>query len=72
VKKSKKHVPDFEFVESNKGEDPDKRDYIVSNEKIEATGFKTDVSLSAGIQELIKGFKVVQDNKKMTVHLSNI
>lgn len=54
----KKQVPDFYFVESKIGEDPDKRNYIVSNAKIEATGFKPDVSLQIGIAELIKGYKI--------------
>jgi len=59
----KKQVPDFYFVEAEIGEDPDKRNYIVSNAKIEATGFKPDVSLQAGIAELIKGYKVVRRNQ---------
>ncbi|OGX24663.1 MAG: hypothetical protein A3D10_09155 [Omnitrophica WOR_2 bacterium RIFCSPHIGHO2_02_FULL_48_11] len=59
----KKYVPDFYFVEATIGEDPDKRDYIVSNAKIEKTGFKPDVSLPKGIQELIKGYKVVKRNQ---------
>ncbi len=68
----KKQIPDFEFVESATGEDPDKRDYIVSNDKIEATGFKPDVSLSAGISELIKAFTVITDDKTMTMQLANV
>jgi nucleoside-diphosphate-sugar epimerase len=56
----KKHVPEFTFIESEIGEDPDKRDYIVSNEKIEKTGFKQQVSLSAGIQELVKGYQIIK------------
>lgn len=59
----KKHVPDFYFVEAAVGEDPDKRDYIVSNEKIEQTGFKPDVSLSDGIQELIKAYQIIKRNQ---------
>jgi len=59
----KKHVPEFYFVESKIGEDPDKRDYIVSNEKIERTGFSPDVSISEGIQELIKAYQVVKRNQ---------
>jgi len=58
----KKQVPDFYFVEAEIGEDPDKRDYIVSNAKIEATGFKPEVSLQAGIKELIKGYRIVRGN----------
>jgi len=59
----KKLVPDFYFVEATIGEDPDKRDYIVSNAKIEKTGFKTDVSLQKGLQELIKGYQVIKRNQ---------
>ncbi len=55
-----KHVPDFYFSEAEIGEDPDKRNYIVSNDKIESTGFKPDFSLQAGIKELVKGFEIVK------------
>ncbi len=59
----KKQVRDFYFVESEIGEDPDKRDYVVSNEKIERAGFKPDVSIENGIAELIKGYKIVRRNQ---------
>ncbi len=59
----KKLLPDFYFVEATIGEDPDKRDYIVSNAKIEKAGFKPDVSLSKGLQELIKGYQVIKRNQ---------
>lgn len=59
----KKHVPDFYFVEAAVGEDPDKRDYIVSNDKIEKTGFKADMSLSAGIAELVKAYQIIKRNQ---------
>lgn len=59
----KKFVPDFYFVEASIGEDPDKRDYIVSNEKLEKTGYKPDVSLSAGIEELVKGYQIIKRNQ---------
>ena len=58
----KKHVPHFVFVEAPIGEDPDKRDYIVSNGKIEATGYKPAYSLDDGVQELIKGYKMIRNN----------
>ena len=59
----KKQVPSLYFVEAEIGEDPDKRDYIVSNEKIEATGFKPDYSMQQGIEELIKGYQVIKRNQ---------
>ena len=59
----KKQVPDFYFVEAPIGKDPDKRDYIVSNAKIEATGFKANYSLQDGISELIKGYHIVKNKQ---------
>jgi len=68
----KKQVPSFSFDESHDGEDPDKRDYIVSNEKIEKTGFKPDVSLSAGIGELIKGYEIIPQTRNARTQLTNV
>ena len=45
------------------GEDPDKRDYIVSNAKMEATGWKPKFSLDAGIAELVKGFTMIRNTR---------
>jgi nucleoside-diphosphate-sugar epimerase len=59
----KKQVPDFYFAEAPIGEDPDKRDYIVSNAKIEATGFKPLVSMPEGISELIKGYQIIKSKQ---------
>jgi nucleoside-diphosphate-sugar epimerase len=56
----KKYVPDFIYIEAEIGKDPDQRNYIVSNAKIEATGFKPQYSLDHGIQELIKGYQIVR------------
>lgn len=61
----REQVPNFVFLDSPIGEDPDKRDYIVSNEKIEATGFRPAHSLRAGIAELIKGY-VMLNNARYT------
>ncbi|NLZ60678.1 MAG: NAD(P)-dependent oxidoreductase [Lentisphaerae bacterium] len=58
-----RHLPKFVFLESEIGEDPDKRDYIVSNEKIERSGFQAKYSLDQGIQELIKGYQVIRNNQ---------
>ena len=57
------HAPDFMFIEAPIGKDPDQRNYIVSNEKIEGTGFKPLHSLDAGIQELIKGYTMIKNTK---------
>lgn len=54
-----KYVPKFVTIEEKIGEDPDKRNYIVSNEKIEKTGYFPDYSLEDGIQELIKGYEIL-------------
>jgi len=57
-----KHLPKFVFLEAPIGEDPDKRDYIVSNARIAATGYKPEWSLDRGIQELIKGFTILRNS----------
>jgi nucleoside-diphosphate-sugar epimerase len=59
----KKQVPDFYFVEAAVGKDLDKRDYIVSNAKIEATGFRPNHSLQDGISELIKGYQIIKNKQ---------
>lgn len=63
----KKQLPQFVYLEAPIGEDPDKRDYIVSNEKIEKTGYSPQVSLQQGIQELIKGFSIIRNSKYSNV-----
>jgi nucleoside-diphosphate-sugar epimerase len=55
-----KYLPEFIFLEEELGKDPDQRNYIVSNEKIENTGFKTKYSIDDGIIELIKGFEMIK------------
>ena len=56
-----KHLPSFVFLEAPLGKDPDQRDYIVSNAKIEATGFKPRFSLDMGIEELLKGYIMLKN-----------
>jgi nucleoside-diphosphate-sugar epimerase len=62
-----KHVPSFVIHQSNIGRDPDQRDYIVSNEKLEQTGFAPAFSLDDGIRELIKGFAMIRDSRYSNV-----
>lgn len=58
-----KHLPEFIFSESQIGEDPDKRNYIVCNRRIEATGWKPAYSLDDGIVELIKAYRIVKQRQ---------
>jgi nucleoside-diphosphate-sugar epimerase len=51
-------VPNFTFMEAPLGKDPDQRNYIVSNQKIEQKGFKPTVMLAEGIEELIRGIRM--------------
>lgn len=62
-----KQIPRFYFSEAEVGEDPDKRDYIVSNAKIEKTGFQPQFSLQQGIRELIKGCQIIKRNEYANV-----
>lgn len=58
-----KQLPGFVYVEAPIGEDPDKRDYIVSNARLAATGFKPEWSLDRGIRELIKGYTILRNSR---------
>jgi len=58
--KIKEHIPNFYIHAAPIGEDPDKRDYLVSNDKIEALGWRPQYSLDDGIKELIKGFQMLR------------
>ena len=51
----KTHVPNFVFQEAPLAKDPDQRNYIVSNKKIESAGMKAKITLDEGVRELIKG-----------------
>ena len=59
----KLQVPEFTILDAPIGSDLDKRDYIVSNEKIEATGYKPIYSVDAGVAELIKGYRMLRNNR---------
>jgi nucleoside-diphosphate-sugar epimerase len=64
-KEIQKIVPSFTFLEAAFGKDPDQRNYIVSNEKIESQGFSPKVNLRDGLSELVKGLKMF-DQKQFT------
>jgi nucleoside-diphosphate-sugar epimerase len=61
--KIKEIFPDFYFVESEIGEDLDKRDYIVSSKKIYNKGFRCKRSLEDGIKELYKSYQIIRENR---------
>lgn len=54
AEKIKSYVPKLAIIDSDIGTDPDKRDYIVSNEKLENTGWNPKISIDEGIEELLK------------------
>lgn len=67
--KIKEYIPEFVIKYDEFAQDPDKRDYIVSNQKLENTGWKPFYSLEDGIQELIKGYEIIKNNNKLYTNL---
>jgi nucleoside-diphosphate-sugar epimerase len=63
AQKIKEYVPSLVIIEEQFKEDFDKRNYIVSNEKLEKTGWFCDYSLDAGIQELLSAYKMINNFK---------
>jgi len=61
--KIKEYVPEFYIHSAPVGEDPDKRDYIVSNAKLESLGWHPECTLDMGITELLKGYRIIKPNK---------
>ena len=59
----KKHIPELEVMEAKTGVDPDQRNYIVSNKKLEMTGWKPKITLDNGINELIKGYQMIKNTR---------
>ncbi|MBH09577.1 MAG: hypothetical protein CMG74_04335 [Candidatus Marinimicrobia bacterium] len=62
AEKIKEYVPDLYINSAEIGEDPDKRDYIVSNEKLETLGWVPENTIDSGILELIKGYNIIKPN----------
>lgn len=59
----KKQVPNFHLDFAEIGSDPDKRNYIVSNERLRNAGFEATRSVENGIQELLKGYRMIGRTK---------
>lgn len=60
--KIKEHIPSFVYIEAQTQQDPDKRNYIVSNERIESMGFRTQYTIDDGIDELIKAYSIIKNS----------
>lgn len=63
AQKIKEYVPNLVIIEEQFKEDFDKRNYVVSNEKLERTGWSCDYSLDAGIKELLSAYKMIANFK---------
>ena len=57
-----KNLTKFVYLEAPIGEDPDKRDNIVSNHRILSTGWAPEWTLDRGIRELIKGYTILKNS----------
>jgi nucleoside-diphosphate-sugar epimerase len=62
-----RQVPNFYVHFAAVGSDPDKRNYIVSNQRLREAGFEAKRSLDDGIRELIKGFRLLGRKRFMNV-----
>jgi nucleoside-diphosphate-sugar epimerase len=56
----KRHIPGLVIIQEELQKDPDQRNYIVSNEKLESTGWSASVSLDEGLVEVIKGLSYLK------------
>ena len=62
-----KQIPEFTIMEAPVGKDPDQRNYVVSNAKIEATGYRPQVSIQRAIAELIQGYQIIRRNQHANI-----
>jgi nucleoside-diphosphate-sugar epimerase len=62
AEKIKSHVPELYIHSASIGEDPDKRDYLVSNDKLESLGWRSEHTLDDGIRELVIGYGIIRPN----------
>lgn len=60
--KIKEHIPSFMYLEAPVGTDPDKRNYLVSNERLEGMGWRPSYTIDDGIKELIKVYTMIKNN----------
>ena len=65
----KTFIPDFYIAESEINEDPDKRNYIVSNDKLESLGWYPEYDLKTGIAELLKAYPIIENSNNNFTNL---
>jgi nucleoside-diphosphate-sugar epimerase len=65
----KSFIPDFYIAESEINEDPDKRNYVVSNEKLESLGWYPKFTLEEGINELLKAYPIIENSNNNFTNL---
>jgi len=66
AEKIKEHVPGLVIKWDDFKEDPDKRNYIVSNARLEEAGWQPYYSLDRGIEELLKAYQIISHNRNHT------
>jgi nucleoside-diphosphate-sugar epimerase len=62
-----KRIANFTFLVADVGKDPDQRNYVVSNQRIESTGYATSIGLDDGIEELIRGYQIIRRNQHSNI-----
>ncbi|MAK50953.1 NAD(P)-dependent oxidoreductase [Marinobacter sp.] len=65
AEKVAEHIPGTVIISSEIGEDPDKRDYLVSNEKLESLGWKPDYTIDDGIREICMAYDMIKGAKDL-------
>jgi nucleoside-diphosphate-sugar epimerase len=71
AKQIQKHIPSLYIISSEIGSDPDKRDYIVSNAKLEASGWMPEYDLDMGIIELMKAYSMISEGHISSMNCRN-
>jgi nucleoside-diphosphate-sugar epimerase len=63
----KEYIPSFYIHHSELGADPDKRNYVVSSQKLRDVGFEARRSLDSGIRELMKAYQLLGRRRMQNV-----
>ena len=63
----KEYLPNFYIHYANVGNDPDKRNYVVSNQRLAEAGFEARRSIGDGVKELLKGYEMLRRSPNKNV-----